>query len=43
MHKKMETDLSLLSAFRNSPPRQKDVHWLHQICYMGKHKSMHCQ
>ena len=37
MHKAMETELSNETAFRNSVPRHKDVHWLHHRWYMYEH------
>ena len=38
----METELSLQTAFTHSAPCHKDVHWLHNRCYMGEHKSVQC-
>ena len=38
MHITMETELSLETAFRNSVPRHKEVHWLHYRCYIVEHK-----
>ena len=42
MHIAMETELYLLTAFRNSAAHQKDVHWLHHRWNMGEHRSMQC-
>ena len=36
----MKTELSLSTAFKNSAPRHKDVHWLHRKCHMSEHKSV---
>ena len=30
----MKTELNYYTAFRNSVPREKYVHWLHDIWYM---------
>ena len=32
---------SLKTAFRNSVPHHKEVHWIHHRCYMSKH-SVQC-
>ena len=42
MHITMETELSLKTAFRNSVPRHKEVHWVHHRCYMAEHKGVQC-
>ena len=34
MHKTMETELILLTGFRNSAPRCENAHWLHHRCML---------
>ena len=38
----MKTELSLSTAFKNSAPRHKDVHWLHRKCHIPTQSSRRC-